>query len=282
MRTPLCFSLVIFSALTARCFAQIPNGGFEDWVPLGFYSDPAGWTTDNGLTFPLLGCSQGTPGEVGNYYARVTTHIENGTALPGLLFVGTTAHPGFPFTQRPPALNGEWQYYMQSGDVGAIVVELTRWNTLTIQRDTIGSAQWFFSGIFPQWSAFTIPITYTSMLDPDTAFISITSSAGLSPGNGSNVWVDALAFETTTGADELSAGLGIELRPSLTDSRITVTAHSPIAEVALLDMSGRELERRSSDGGPILVDVSRLPTGTYLARVRLADGRSAVRAFVKD
>lgn len=285
MRTHLRTSLAVLILIAARCSAQIPNGGFESWSSVGAYQDPDGWTTENSITWPagqVLSCARGMPGVEGSSYAKVATLSLPGLGvLPGSLFTGTTEQPGFPYDQRPPSLDGEWQYHMQNGDVCLILVNLTHWNTGLGYRDVIGTGQWFGSGVLPAWQPFSMPINYSSGLDPDTAFIQIASSYGAAS-DGSTLWVDALAFATTTGMAERPSGAGVVLRPAFADDRITITAHGPIAGVDLLDMSGRELDHQAAKGDPLTMDVAQLPAGIWLARVFLADGRSAVCPFVKN
>jgi hypothetical protein len=61
-----------------------------------------------------------------------------------------------------------------------------------------------------------------------------------------------------------------------------IEASSPIAEVTVQDICGRVMVRTAPSQATATVEVGELPAGIYLAQLRLADGRMAVRRFTKQ
>ena len=274
--------LSLLTLLTASvAHAQIPNGGFENWTDFGTYEDPVGWTSLNALTTTfggVLSCEQATPAAEGSYGVTVTTRNILGFGLfPGLLLTGDAeaSADGFPYTARPQALNGMWKAAIASGDDGAVVVTLTRWNSALGEREEIGAGIVTVTGTVNAWTSFSAEIQYGSTEDPDTASIAILSSAGLSgeAAAGSALSVDDLSFGSATTVPETVEGV-LSTFPVPVVDELTVTAPSAIQELNLWSMDGRlVLSARPSDVRTT-VNVGDLPSGTYAVQVRLIDGRT--------
>lgn len=278
MRTPLLPLLCVLSLLASKprnASAQIPHAGFEDWAFNGNYADPVGWTSSNAITFPVLTCGQGiTNAPEGSYYATITcATVLGGAVVAGSLYAGSPEHPAFPCVLRPAALTGQWEYYQQGGDYGTIQVGFTRWNAELGVREDIGSGLLYFSGVMPQWTTFSVPITYGSPALPDSAAISFISGVNLIA--GSNLSVDALGFELSTGVAE--ANVPAELQVVPTAGGLSIHARSAMARLRITDLSGRLVAQRS--GPSTSLSLEPLPPGLYVAGAELTDGRVAVRAF---
>lgn len=281
----LLFSTLGLLALTPA-FAQIPNGGFEEWTTSGTIEDPTGWATMNSLT-SVMGldpsCAQGTGGPEGQYYAQLTTRDMSGTLLPGIMFTGSSMMeaPGFPNTLRPASLSGQWKYTIQSGDTGTVVVGFTKWNNQTLTTDNIGNGAAMLLGGVNSWTNFTIPVVYESQETPDTAVVIVMSSLG-HPVVGSTVSLDALSFDGTVGVHEATATDELKFYPSPATDVLHVEAARPIEAITVFGMDGRTVLERGVNANRSDLAVADLTTGRYLLQVRWADGRRTVRPFVKD
>lgn len=272
------------SLFTLALFAQIPNGGFETWTASGGgYDDPNGWITWNAVTYPIggsLSCEEGTPGAVGASFAKVTTQNVTGVGtLPGLIFTGDMTAPGFPYDQRPDAMNGQYQYDIPAGDGGTITVSLTRWNAGS-QESIGGGVLSITPGTLTSWTDFSIPIAYFSSAYPDTAVVTVMSSTGGGV-PGSTVWVDDLSFGALSSVGEVNTASFV-LTPTLTSGPLNISAGQELAEVSLLDMSGRLVSTQKLTGRTFQTDVQALPAGVYMVRVRLASGMVGTQVFVKS
>jgi len=262
--------------------AQIPNGGFENWTTVDGHLDPDDWITTNDATAPfgVISCEQGTPGAVGTAYAKITSHLFPGTpnVIPGFLSVGDldAETAGFPYTERPAALNGSIQYAIQPGDQGTITVGFI------LNGAAIGAAILYLNGTQSGWTSFSMPINYDDgTTHPDSAYINISSSG--SPGmDGSTVSVDNLTFGSVSGIQEMQEPVELHIFPTVTSDVLNIVAGQPLAHVDILDMTGRALMDQGTNAENITMNVSDLNTGRYLVQVYLADGRRLVRSFVKQ
>lgn len=264
--------------------AQIPNGGFEQWSPSGSgFNDPNGWVTGNLTTWSLgesLMCEQGSPGPVGSYYAKVTTRNVVGVGtLPGLILAGTAENPGFPYAQRPEALNGTYQYNIPSGDLGSMTVSFSKWDGS--QTQAVGGA---FVSIQPgtqsSWAGFSAPIIWYTTDVPDTATVTILSSSG-SPTAGSTIWVDDLSFGAATNINEQVGAPTFSVAITPGAGRLTITADANMSVTELIDARGRVQRSVTINGLRGELDVNGLANGLYVARVRFADGNVTSRPFIK-
>lgn len=260
------FSLVLFacfSAMGTTSYAQVPNGGFEDWTDHGNYTEPTGWLTYNEVPTPGGPTVEaGTPGHPGSFHAVITTRQSTGgiMAIQGWISAGTSsAHAGFPFGQRPGSLTGQWQYAIQPADTGQVLVAFTKWNGSA--ADVIGQGSLEVVGGNGGWQAFSVPITWNSGQSPDTAYIQVVSSIHFgSPVIGSTVKVDDLAFSGTAGIAEPvgTAKPFVQIRPA--GDQLHILASEP-GTLQFFDASGRTVARCPVRSVRCIIDVPGLPRG---------------------
>lgn len=270
---------------SATALAQIPNGGFETWNTVGTYQDPAQWITFNALT-SLAGaqpsCAQGSPGAVGSYYATVTTRNTAFGMIQGIMTLGdaNSGSTGFAYSSRPAALTGKWQYGIQPTDSGFVAIYLTKWNTVTQHSDSVGGGAATAIGTLSGWQNLNVPIQYFNAMNPDTAYIIVASSLN-SPVEGSFIKIDDLGFGAASAIGELDQVSGLRIFPSLATDEVNVTADSPIADLMVMDLTGRSVLEQAVGAQQASVDVADLSTGRYFLQVRMVDGKRQVRSFVK-
>jgi len=262
--------LLPLALLPLLAHAQIPNGGFENWVDQGGYLDPVGWLTYNDIVIVTPGgwtattVEQGSPGVVGAYHAVITTvAVPFGPIIQGWISAGSSSgNSGFPYTQRPGMLTGQWQYGIQPGDTAQVQVALSKWNSGTNSTEPVAFGTLEVTGSLGTWQAFAVPFTYISSETPDTAYIQIVSSIDFSaPVAGSFVKVDDLAFVGTVGMSELAPML-VSVFPSPASNILTVTCSEP-GDLQLIDASGRVVLRSRIASNTATVDVLALASGLY-------------------
>lgn len=268
----LAFGLSLDTGLTA----QIPNGGFENWLALGAYEDLPQWVTNSTLLAPgPFICEKGTPGAVGAHYAKVTT-----LEVPGFGPYGAISTEPFPYSARPAALNGKFRYGVARGDEAAVYVVLTKWNPIAQMAEDIGVGFISMVGDQTTWQDFSVRIGYAGPQDPDTAVIAVLSSFG-SPTVGSWMDIDDLVFGALQSVDEPRA-VDLTVFPIPASDRVFVTAGTPMAELTLWSADGRELVRQRAAGLSSTVGVRDLPPGVYILLVRSADGTTLRRSIVRE
>lgn len=185
-----------------------------------------------------------------------------------------------PFTQRPGSLVGQWKYAPVADDQGTVVVQLSKWNTLTNERDEVGTGVAVASAAVSAWSPFSAPITYISALTPDTLSISVLSGLS-SEVAGSAIWLDALAFSSSTGVGEVSDA-SITMFPSPVGDQLTIRTDASMQDVRVFGMDGRMVAQQRVNDRMVVVDVAGLRAGAYAVVIRQADGSELRRIIVKD
>lgn len=268
--------------LALSCAAQIPNAGFEAWIDTSGHDEPVGWISGNdySLLFWGLTCVPGQPSHSGTYRLELTSLYAAclGTA-PGIVTTGdaTTGVPGFPFDQRPATLNGVWQQTTNGGQSSAGVL-LTRWNTLSLHRDTIGFGALNAVGNITTWQMFSVPIAYVSALDPDTAIITLTSGIMY----GTTLLVDDLSFGSSMDILLFQEPDELTLTPVPTADVLELSATRSIDHVTVLDVAGRVALEAKVMGPHARLHVAGLPSGPYVLRALSNDRPEMTRVFVKE
>ncbi|MEO7082279.1 MAG: T9SS type A sorting domain-containing protein [Flavobacteriales bacterium] len=287
MKLRLLIPSVALIGFAVQATAQVPNGGFETWTTVGTYLEPANWITFNSLT--SLGgvdpsCEQGSPGAVGGHYATVTTRNTAFGIFQGLIISGdpVSSTAGFPYTSRPAAFTGKWQYAIQPQDTGLVVVYFSKWNNATQSSDSIGGGAVELLGTLSGWQDMNIPITYFTAAIPDTAYILIASSRTAAV-EGSFIKVDNLGFGTISGINEDALAVqAIKLFHSPATDAFIVSAERPIQQVKVMDMTGRTVLEQGANAAELTVNVADLKAGRYLVQLQFANGDRQVRSLVKQ
>ncbi|MES2678965.1 MAG: hypothetical protein V4635_03730, partial [Bacteroidota bacterium] len=180
MKIKLRFTCLILLLSAGSFFAQIPNGGFENWTSMGSYDVPDNWKTMNFSTayYALFTASKGTPGNPGSAYLQLTSKTINGSVVPGIAVLGKldtlTKKPvaGVPFTQRPASFGGKWQHMIFGTSQGSVMAMLTKWNATQNKRDTIAFGSQTLVGMAMSWANFSQSLTYKDSLNyPDSCMI---------------------------------------------------------------------------------------------------------------
>jgi hypothetical protein len=288
MRRPL---LLTFALTSLALHAQIPNAGFETWSSASGSNEPAGWLTLNALG-TLTGvefATQVSPGAVGSSCIQLTTHEVPGFGIiPSIAATvdGENGTDGFPYAQRPLTLDGSLKFLPVSGDAANIVVSLSRWNVATQARETVGAGFLDITTASSSWTTFSIPVEYGSALVPDTATISIISSATASPQPGTALSIDDLHFSgTATAVEDLFTGsTALLVSPSPATDRLQVrsTDDRPLRSIMLFSTDGRLVRTERATLSTLVLDVTALEAGTYVVRAERLDGSVMSTRFTKQ
>lgn len=266
--------------------AQIPNAGFETWTMPNGYNIPSDWDNLNTMTASTntYTCMKGTPGSPGNSYIKlVTKNVAGMGVMPGIAVSGTldmaTMLPtaGFAYDQRPTALTGSWQHMGFGNDEGYIAVYVTKWNSSTNQRDTLGSVVHALGNMAMSWANFSIPITYTSTQTPDSCVI-ILSASGAAPEANSYLYVDNLGFTgVSVGTTTVNETASIKLYPNPAHSTLNIETsalNSPIEEALIVDVLGHTVMaiNVNSTTNWSNINIGSLAAGNYFIKLRTQTG----------
>ncbi len=270
----------------ANATAQIPNGGFENWDDHGAYMEPAGgWLTYNDIVTaagPWITVERGAPGAVGNYYASITSRVFPDTSISTSVLQGWLSLNGFSYSGRPAALTGQWQYGIQPSDTAEVLLLLARWNSAG-DVEVVAEGSLEVTGSLSGWQPLSVPLTYYSTEAPDSAYIQFSASKDLGASvAGSFLKIDDLAFNGSVGVEEQQARSQFKVFPSPASGQLTIVADQRITELRVMDMTGRVILEKGPGTERVNLDISHLNSGSYIVRVRLADGMYQVRAFMKQ
>lgn len=272
--------LIILLCLSLKNgYSQIPNGGFEIWSNPNGYFTPDSWGNLNDVTASsgIYIANRAFPGIVGSYFLDLTTKDVPGMGyVPGIVTSGvidTATHnpiSGFPYNQRPTALMGKWQYMGFGSDQGYISVILTKWNSSTDTRDTVGFVKQILFGMEMSWTDMYIPITYYNLDVPDSCII-VLSASGANPYPESFLYIDELAFVSFAGVNQnldITNELLIYPNPAKEIINLQFSNQYPLdAVVTITNLSGQKVMTRSISNQTETISISSLSKGMYFINI---------------
>lgn len=276
-------ALAIFVSIECSYAQLLPNASFETWAPSqsGLYEQPSGtyWTSLNPLR------DLGGPVTVekvedacqGTYAAKLTTKNFTSLLVSGLLCSGTfnqnnLLNPllfGQPFTLRPTIFSGCFKYSPVSGDSCALVAWVSRWNTQTNQRDTIGTATIIVDTAVANYTTYNIPFNYLTQDTPDTLTVVFSSSADGQNNNGqvgSALWVDNVSISIASGLNlPMMSEADIKCYPNPFTDNLTVEIPDFKGEAvfSLLSAEGKILGTTQLINKQTQIAMPHLPCGNY-------------------
>jgi hypothetical protein len=147
----------------AWSYAQVPNGGFEQWTN----GEPDGWFTNNLSIINLVTVTQSSDAHSGASSLRGEAINNNNVVYYSLVVSGKIGDSGFPISQNYSTLSGYYKLSSVQGD--KLIV------TVTLLSKGSGIAGW--AKEFPAatgYTNFSLPIVYTQAAAADTCLITFT------------------------------------------------------------------------------------------------------------
>ncbi|GAL84663.1 hypothetical protein CHU_3514 [Sporocytophaga myxococcoides] len=213
--------IILFTSTSIFAQQQFLNSDFENWThytlnpPYTSYDQVNNWASGNDLlTFaPAVQAptEKTTDAQSGTYAVKLTSRSANTLFAPGNLFLGTfqldlmnipgSAKFGKPYTDKPSGFNLYYKYSPVNDDSCSIELYLFKWNSVSNQRDTIGSGYFKTNQTTSDYTLLSVPVTYTSEVTPDSATMIFSSSAGykqLKGQAGSTLYIDNLSLDFIT------------------------------------------------------------------------------------
>ncbi len=282
-------SITTSICIAATALAQIPNNSFENWTSMGSYINPDNWDQLNAMTAAMgsvYTCTKGTPGYVGSSYLKLTSQtISMMGVMPGIAATGTLntssymVSGGFPFTQRPQSIKGEWQYMGGSTtDSAMIAVYLTQWNTAMGMRDTVAMLMSKTRGMAMTWTSFNLNLMYMNGGTPDTAQIILASGNLVNPVSGSYLFVDNLSFAgSVAGIKENNLhAVSVNLFPNPASYKLVINltnSKSVKGQIDIYDVIGKKVKSLSDVDFTTntIIDIADLNTGGYFVKLSTSD-----------
>lgn len=266
--------------ISSLVFAQIPDAGFENWSS-GSCDEPSGWNTVNGST-SILGLCTAQEETANPNSGSSALKIQTGElgfpvfqTVPGLVSNGNidvqsqSVNGGIPFTERPTSFSGWYRAQPVNGDSYSLIAVLINENT----GDTVGASIFEGSATVNSWTQFVEPVQYLNEQTPTLLQITMFASDPLNPQDGSAVYFDDLDYQTiTVGIDEIaSTNVSVYPNPALDEVFFESTDNENML-VSIYNILGLKVQEQQLSGSANRVDVSELPTGTYIWQVSSVEG----------
>lgn len=257
---------LLFILINFKIVAQIStNFDFENWTNSGSYEQPSnGWTTLNPIydltSFAPITVTKTTDKYSGTYAAKLESGkiFGVGTFIGGLLATGyfdNSALPGqnvklgVPYNQSPRYINGYYKYLPNGGDSADIFCSLTKWNSSTNSRDTLGWVGYRELNTVSNYTKFSFKINYIdSITTPDSIAILFSSSAGaqnFQGQEGSTMFIDEISLTNVAGVKELiSNEINIITYPNPTADFVTlITDHDKKYTTEIFSPNGKIIHK---------------------------------------
>lgn len=188
---------ILLSLLSVAGFAQMPNGGFENWttVPVGEsldYWENSSLQSDSGVV------TKSTDKVSGSFSVKLKTVYEaNGDTTFGYFINGDPDKftGGLPCTNAPDSIVGYYKYDIKPTDTALFLAIPKALGTPTSQ------ALLKITGKQTTWKRFSIPFVYPTFKVCDSIIIAAASSnalANVSMQRGSWLMIDSIHFKGTS------------------------------------------------------------------------------------
>jgi hypothetical protein len=199
----------------------------------------------------------------GKYSVKLVTGAGAGHLIPGLLTTGTVdvttqnVVGGILISSRPLYLNGWYQFLPAGADTGNAQIILIKGDSV------IGQGSVNFTGTVNTWTAFSVPVTYTSASTPDTVQITFNSSATNTPIQKTVLILDELSYSYTTGINDNEIQ-PVRLYPNPAHNVVALDNGAMQAKTAnLYNADGQLVKVYSLHEGTNQLNIANLATGIY-------------------
>ena len=289
MKNALIFIFFI-SLFAANADAQnVPNGGFENWISLGFYENPISWYTTDSLS--MTQGNHSVTKETVDYHTasfamRLTPFTYNiafvipGVATNGRINLSTLViEGGTPDTVRHAQLNGWYKYAPVGND--SCTVQVTLYKMVGTTRTVVAAGVFGTTAAASVYTPFQINLTYASGVNPDSVVISVASSALGSSHIGSVLLVDDFSFSGIVAStnDMENVVLSVNVFPVPAKNNLTVQLdlkRNIHTSFEISDVSGRVVIVHEMNATAENIDISELSNGTYFYSLHDEKGSSLV------
>ncbi len=185
----------------------------------------------------------------------------------------------YTYTEKPRRFKGYFKYESVNNDSCLLLVLLTKHNSITNHRDTLGILRKTYTGNFSTYTQFDLPITYNDdITTPDSITILTASSAGINFSNmqacvgqlNSIMYIDELSFSMQAGIEmPLQNDVSVSLYPIPANNIINISSEHNLqfAELKVYDINGKLLIKKQLNTDNTSIDINNLLSGKYLYQI---------------
>jgi hypothetical protein len=263
------YTLLAGMLLSGAAFAQLPNGGFENWA--GTPLTPTGWQTAtldvDGQPVTSNGVIRSTDAKSGTYSLRLEVTLDSGYAIATALFpLGGVAVDSFIFN---------FKKVDATADTGTIRIRyVSVQNGVSVAGATITRA---FG--YPNWTRLAAAIRDNNgnKALADTGFVELFGGFDLRSITGDYSQFDDISLKISVGGLTTSLLNRIEgsvfPAPASDVVNVRFDARAGDASIIIYDMNGRAMISRDLNGVAAgdrteTLNITELPAGNYLVQVK--------------
>ncbi len=199
--------------------------------------------------------------------------VMGGAAVPGILttgildidFIAQTGDitGGLAYASRPDFFKGFYKCFPASGDTAIISVLFMN------QGVEIGGGALLIHDTVASWAQFSVPITFTSSVQPDTVQVFISSSTKMANVPfGSQLHIDKVGFEFASSIFRPTVEMKANIFPNPCREALQIEVDSKDnVQVAIFDSFGKNVLQLPHYQSNELINVSHLQAGFYIVRI---------------
>lgn len=227
MKNVIFISMCMLFQMQVVLAQQLNNSGLENWQTMGSIQVPDSFYTFDQIIFIGNATTmQTTDAHSGQYAALLqtqagpTTTNFTGQLTYGNLTIGPTNYfRGWPFSSRPNKLKFWYKYSNSGSDTALAFIGLSKW---TGSFNFIGLGTISITSNASSYTLAEVPITYTSGVNPDTIILGFTSSSNDNPTAGTQLYIDDIYLDYSTGISTLDENSGFEVYPNISSGTFSV------------------------------------------------------------
>lgn len=253
-----CFALLgIFAGFTQDI---IPNGSFEAWSTNPV--NPDNWTNPLSI-LSLENVTPSNDAQSGSHSAefKIIFNQFTSTNIPAAIFSDS-----IPLTAKQTALKGFIKGTLAGTDMFSISIILFR------NDSAIASGNFSTADSYASWTGFSVPISYTYDKTPDMALIDILVGNQSNPDTETDILVDNLYFEGSSGTNEqvLTDNVSLYPNPASNDINVRFTLPEPdqirfsmvSAQGTVTPVSGKQIF--SAGENKLAISTAQFASGIYI------------------
>lgn len=278
MKTHFLIPAILVWVFTIPSFGQneqIPNGGFETWHSQGQGEDPDTWgSLFNQFDQNPNMVTKTTDANSGNYALKLACDTGSVFWIPGDTIYGSVnlglvnaqvSNAKVPFNSKPDSLTG----YMKGTVInGGFYMNMKLYKA----GASIASATYFFVASSPGYSGFSVPVTYSQNVTPDTmTFTIIAAHPGLNPSADPNneCYVDDLVLiYNTTGISDAESNVELSIFPNPVSNLLQIeNKTSETLFLNVFEITGKNLLIAELQPGKNTISITEFSDGIYFYQV---------------
>jgi hypothetical protein len=233
------------------------NEGFETWVTNGQALEPQGWFTSNSFFPSTPTVEKVTDPHSGSFAVKLITQVRPNEVDP----IGGLIVSSLPLEAKPEFVMG-WYKFVSDGDTLSATIRLTRYDTATDTRVTVGLKTFEIFEGEDNYVQFAEMIEYTGTENPDTARI-VFSFSDISLSSVAAFTLDDLMLGVPEGL-KTAPYAARPLSPNPAAEQVSISPFSQSVSVSIYDASGRIVDRKTLLSGTRNFSTSALNNGVYV------------------